>query len=566
MKFSFPDLRDPLSRFLLIAAASAGLTAPTAAQATALGTNGAAVPNLAWAPCEDESLLERDPDFECATALVPVDYNAPGGAKLDVAVSRLAATGPGATLGSVFVNPGGPGAGGRDAATFATAALRERFDIIGFDPRGTGASKPVRCAATNEERDRLLAAPFPLNGLQELTALTLATQGAAACGRNGGPLLSHMSTGNVARDLDLMRRAVGDPKLNFLGFSYGSVIGSTYVNLFPTKSRALVLDGVVDPVRFLTGRTALETTQPIDFRAKSYEGTDEAVGAFLAACAANPATCAFAEPGSTSASLRTKFDDTLARVRAKNGVEVDFGDGELITLSYQDLVAMVYGELNVGIFTSQDLAAALEAVSLASVGSSAIPRHDLEALLDALRRSHTAGQGGPAEPGYDNFVDAFYGVVCSDANSPRGGLQWPFFGRTADAQVSGFGAYWVWTTAPCATWPVGDRDRYQGPWNAPTTNPVLLVGNRLGDPSTRYAGAVATRSTLGNARLLSVDVYGHTAYGLTGSCVDEAVDAYFISLTAPANGTVCEPDFGPFDPISEFASDEGAEVGYQRRR
>lgn len=557
-----PDLRGLLPRLATLAVATASLAAPAAVNATTLGTNGAATPSINWGACDD-ALLERDPAFECGTARVPLDYRKPSGTKIELAVSRLPATGPAPRIGSVFVNPGGPGAPGVDSPTFATPELRERFDIVGFDPRGVGASTPaVRCAATSEEAAALLNPTFPLNAIQEFTAANKAAQGALGCKRSA-TIANHMSTGNVARDLELLRKSVGDTKLTFLGFSAGTLIGETYANIFPAKTRAIALDGTLDPQKFTTGRNAIEAAQPLDYRLGSHLGTDEAVTGFLEACAAAPDTCAYTFPGATAAALREKFDATLARVRSSNGVVVDFGDGEE-TLSYQDLIGLVYGELNVGIFTSQDLAGTLEAVDLASQGQNgSIPSDDLAALRDALQRWFTGG-GSPVVEPYDNFQDAFSTFVCNDTRGPALGLTYGTYGRIADTQVAGFGPFWMWTTAACASFPVDDDDAYTGPWGANTATPILVLGNRGGDPSTRYANTVSAAGVLGNARLLPVDMYGHTAYNLASTCVNEKVDAYLISLAVPANGTSCGTDFGPFDPISEDASDDGAEAGYGR--
>lgn len=556
-------VRVHLTRLAVLTAGAAALL-PASALAAPNGVGSAATPSLAWGAC-DPALLEASPDFSCSTALVPLDYDQPRGAKIALAVSKLEATGPGTKLGTVFVNPGGPGAPGLDSPTFATDALRERFDVVGFDPRGAGASTPpVRCAATSEEAAELLNPTFPLNGLQELTAATKASAGARGC-RRSASIAEHMSTGNVARDLELLRRATGDPKLNFLGFSSGSLIGQTYAGLFPQAARALVLDGVLDPVRFTTGRNAIEAQQPVDYRLGSHLGTREALEGFISACAAADGTCALAEPGDTAAAVRARVDATLNRVRAKNGVTVDLGDGEE-TLSYQDLIGLIYGELNGAIFTSQDLAGTIAAIDAASgPGAGRIASDDLAAFRDALLRWKHAGRGPVVEP-YDNFQDAFTTFVCNDSAGPSSALSYAIHGRLADQQVRGFGPFWTWTTAPCADFPVRDSDAYRGPWSAKTNTPVLLIGNRGGDPSTRYAGAVLAASTLGNARLLSVDMVGHTAYNLASSCVDEAVDQYFISLAVPAAGASCETDFGPFDPISEEDEGEGAESGYRRGR
>lgn len=549
-------------RLAAMAITVAALIAPTTASA-ALGTNGAAAPTLTWGACTP-ALLDANPDFTCATASVPLDYRKPTGAKIQLAVSKLPATGPGARLGSVFVNPGGPGAPGLDSPTFATAKLRERFDIVGFDPRGTGASTPpVRCATTSEEAASLLNPTFPLNPVQEATAANKAAQGAAGC-KASATIAARMSTANVARDLDLLRRAVGDSKLSFLGFSSGTLIGETYANLFPTTTRALALDGTLDPLRFTAGRTSTEAGQPLDERLKSYVGTDEAVSGFLSACASAPGTCAFASPSAaTPAQLRTKFRALLARIRANNGVTVDLGDGAT-TLSYQDVIGMIYGELNVGIFTSQDLAGTLDALDVASQSQTApIPSNDLRALIDTLRRWFQRPTGPVVEP-YDNFQDAFTTFICNDTVGPTSTSPYISFGRSSDQAVPGFGPFWIWTTAACATFPVQDPDVYRGPWSAKTTTPILVLGNRGGDPSVRYTNAVAAQSTLGKARLLSVDMYGHTSYNLASTCVNDAVDDYLIGLVVPAAGASCTTDFGPFDPVTEAASDAGAASGYRR--
>lgn len=559
-----PHRRRTPARLATVATAALALIAPTAASAATLGTNGAAAPVLSWGAC-DPALLDANPDFTCATATVPLDYRSPNGAKIQLAVSKLPATGPGTRLGSVFVNPGGPGAPGIDSPTFATSRLRERFDIVGFDPRGTGASTPpVRCATSSEEAASLLNPTFPINAIQEATAANKAAQGAAGC-KASATIATHMSTANVARDLDLLRRGVGDAKLNFLGFSSGTLIAETYASLFPATTRALALDGTIDPLRFTAGRSSTEAAQPLDERLKSYVGTDEAVTGFLNACAAAPGTCAFASSSaSTPTQLRTKFRALLARVRANNGVRVDLGDGGVTTLSYQDVIGMIYGELNVGIFTSQDLAGTLDAIDLASQSQNApIPSNDLQALADTLRRWFHRPSGPVVEP-YDNFQDAFSTFICNDTVGPTSSSPYISYGRSSDQAVPGFGPFWIWTTAACATFPVQDPNVYRGPWALKTTTPVLVLGNRGGDPSVRYSNAVLAQSTLGKARLLSVDMYGHTSYNLASSCVDNAVDSYLISLTLPAAGASCGTDFGPFDPVGEATSEAGATDGYRR--
>jgi pimeloyl-ACP methyl ester carboxylesterase len=554
--------------------------APAAAHGAALGTNGASTPDLSaarWGAC-DAALTDRFPDitdFQCATAKVPVDYRKPTGAKIDIAVSKLAATGPGTKIGSVFFNPGGPGARGRGTIALATSKLRERFDLIGFDPRGTGSSsQPVRCAQDLDTAASLLDPTFPTNTVQEVTALTKAKQGAQGCGaRTPASTLAHISSANTARDLDLLRKGVGDAKLSYFSFSAGSIIGETYAQLFPTTTRAIALDSPLDPVKYTTGSTTAEGSQPLDYRMKSYVGTDAAVTSFLNACAPHADTCAFTEPGATGASLRTKFNATLARVKANNGVVVDKGGPDERTLSYQDVVSMFFDDLQFGIVASQELSGFINTVDLASKSATArIPSHDLAAFLKVLFRNQNVPTDTSAAYN-DNFYDAFNAVVCADTNHPSSVLTtasnpYAAYGRTANNEVAGFGPFWIYTTSACSFWPTGnDVDRYTGPWTARPTKPILMLGNKLGDTSSNYNNEI-TAANLTGARLVGVNTYGHTTYNLGSQCASDVVDNYLINLTVPPAGTTCDPDFGPFDA----APDEGeldaavASAGYGRGR
>ncbi len=568
--------RSAALRLLPLIAGLGGLAlAPQVAGAAALGTNGAATPTITWGACDDTLLGREDvqgfpqavADFQCGTALVPVDYRKPTGAKIAIAVSRLPATGPGTKLGSVFFNPGGPGARGRGTVIYGTDRLRERFDLVGFDPRGTGSTTaPVRCAATADEAATLLDPTFPITTVQETTALTKAQQGAKGCGqRTPASTLQHISSANTARDLDLLRKAVGDAKLSYFAFSAGSIIGETYAQLFPATTRAIALDSPLNPVKYTTGSTSAEGSQPLDQRMKSYVGTNDAVTSFLTACAANPATCAFATPGATPASLRSKFNALLARIRANNGVTVAAGTPDATTTSYQDFVEFFFGDLQFGIFTSQDLAGMLETADIASKSATApIPKTDLQDYLAVLLRNRwkptdTSGAYN------DNFLDGFNATVCADTNHPTTGSAYTNAGRTANTEVPGFGPFWIYTTSACAFWPVGnDVDRYTGPWTARPAKPILMLGNKLGDTSSNYANSVSA-ATLTGARLVGVNTYGHTTYNLGSQCASDVVDNYLINLVVPAAGTTCAPDAGPFEAFEEEGlAASTAATGYGR--
>ncbi|MDQ8045655.1 MAG: alpha/beta fold hydrolase [Solirubrobacteraceae bacterium] len=560
MKTSLPVRRARALRRLTLTAIGVAATLPGMAHAAVLGTNGAPTPTLHWGAC-DSALTDRFPDitdFQCATATVPLDYRNPNGTKIQIALSKLPATGP--KQGSVFMNPGGPGARGRGVITLATDNLRQHFDLIGFDPRGTGSTTlPVRCASSADEAASLLNPTFPINPVQEATALTKASQGAKGCGqRTPAGVLAHLSSANTARDLDLLRKAVGDAKLTYFSFSAGSIIGETYAQLFPTTTRALALDSPLDPQKYTTGTTTAEGSQPLDYRMKSYVGTDAAVTSFLTGCVANPATCAFADPTTTTlAKLRAKFNATLARIRANNGVVVAQGTPDEQTLSYQDVIGSIFDDLQFGIFTSQDIAGFLNTVDVASKSATArINSHDLQALIAVLLRNRNK----PIDPTVsynDNFYDAFNAVVCADTTHPTSGSAYQTYGRQADTEVPGFGPFWIYTTSACGSWPVTtDVDRYTGPWTARPTTPILMLGNKLGDTSSNYTNEISAAALTG-ARLVGVNEYGHTTYNLASQCASDVVDNYLISLTVPPVGKTCNTDFGPFDPTDEAATTEG---------
>jgi pimeloyl-ACP methyl ester carboxylesterase len=217
----------------------------------------AAVPELDWGSCAAEG--EGLEAFQCATAVVPLDYDRPKGRQITLALARLPASDPSRRIGSLFLNPGGPGGSGVDMVLqggpfLFSDEVRARFDLVGFDPRGIIRSTPLRCYETFDEAIADLPPfQFPVTREEERIKIRSDRALARACAEWGGPILDHMSTANVARDMDLLRRAVGDARLSYAGYSYGSYLGATYANLFPGKVRALVVDGVLDPVAWSTG-------------------------------------------------------------------------------------------------------------------------------------------------------------------------------------------------------------------------------------------------------------------------------------------------------------------------
>jgi pimeloyl-ACP methyl ester carboxylesterase len=266
------------------------------------------VPALRWTDCGG--------GFECTRATVPLDYDNPAGATISLALIRLPATDQRHRIGSLLTNPGGPATSGVDRirdtpASAYPPAMRTRFDIIGFDPRGVARSSPIRCFGSNAAKARFFAdVPlFPITRRDEVAFIAKSAELGGICLRRNASIMRHMSTANVARDMELLRQAVGDRKLSFYGASYGSYLGAVYANLFPGRVRALVMDSVVEPVAWATGHGD-GFTVPVFTREGSDRGTYATMQRFLALCDRAGPTCAF-----SAGNPAQKWDVLLARAR-----------------------------------------------------------------------------------------------------------------------------------------------------------------------------------------------------------------------------------------------------------
>jgi pimeloyl-ACP methyl ester carboxylesterase len=508
-----------------VSAIAAARTALPAVSAQA-GSAGPVAPRLSWADCGD--------GFECTTAQVPLDYDRPRGSTISLALVRLPASDPGHRIGSLFINPGGPGGSGaefvRDAGrVLYSSAVRSRFDLVGFDPRGIIGSTPLRCFATFEESiAQLTDFAFPVTPAEERATIRSDRAISAACARHGGAILDHMSTANVARDLDLLRQAVGDAKLSYAGYSYGSYLGTTYANLFPGKVRALVVDGVLDPVAWATGRGREARTLPFSSRLGSNDGSWASLKQFFRLCDAAGARCDF-----SAGSPRRHYARLAARL-LKDPLQLDDGAGGTVPFRYSDLVSITLGALY-DPTSWPDLAAFL--ADLESAAGAPATGAGLRALRAKL------GNGLQQED-YPNFVEGGVGVFCSETDNPHRVSAWKRAARAADLRTPYFGRPWTWLSSICQPWPGRDADRYAGPWNHRTSEPVLVVGNRY-DPATPYRGAVAVDRLLPRSRLLTLDGWGHTSL-FASACVDRYVNRYLLTSRVPAAGTVCRPDAVPF--------------------
>jgi pimeloyl-ACP methyl ester carboxylesterase len=496
---------------------------------------------------------------DCATAKLPLDYGKPSGAKTDVAVLRIKAKDQAHKIGTLFVNPGGPGASGTQIAAsapfFLGKAVLAKFDVVGFDPRGTNFSDNVKCWKDFQSQDKdiraLESTSFPYGKKQTDAYVASAKAFGKACSTTGKPLSASMSTAEVARDMDVLRRAVGDKQLTYLGFSYGTYLGQMYANLFPDRIRALVIDGNLDPVGW--AGTQDSKNVPQSARIKSGEGADKALAELLARCAkTGPKYCSFASYGDPA----KNYAEIVASIK-KAPIVQKFPDGSTFTIDYPTLIGQLLSDLYApvaGDFVDGDLSFVWQLLHPTSPAAKAAAVKDFGAKLQALKAKKAAddafrrkqfGQSLANWP-YNNSPEAFQSVLCTDGLNPADAAKWPQYVATASKTSPNFAQLWTWASAPCAsnTWTVRDTNAYPGPFTADTSATVLVVGSYW-DPATNYASSQKVSKLLPNSRLLSSDNWGHTAYG-TSQCANDAIDAYLVSETVPKAGTVCKGADQPY--------------------
>jgi pimeloyl-ACP methyl ester carboxylesterase len=529
-----------LSVTIVAAGLSALLTSGGAAAQPAVGTS-----TLSWSPC-----YRGIGPLECTTVQVPLDYDHPQGATVSIAMTRLPAADPATKIGSLFLNPGGPGGSGIDfllsGVAFIPPPLR-LFDVIGFDPRGIARSTALRCFGTPKQWGPYFTPfAFPITAAEEEVWITADRYLDSACEQRAGRIIDHMATADVARDLDLMREAVGDQKLTYYGISYGSYLGQTYANMFPDKVRAVAIDGVLDPIAWSTGAAGQEDL-PFSTRLRSDAGAMATLEEFFRLCDAGGANCAFSDP--TLADAADRFADVADKLLAAPLLVVDPISGELVRFTYQDLIANALGAM-------YDSHSWPDFAQLLAFIDSQASAQQIGAALGAFWQQ-TGFITKRGSPKYRNFVEGFPSVACSDSDNPDAYPAWSTAGAESDARFGYFGRIWTWASSICAEWPGADPDRYMGPFDRSTANPVLIIGNEF-DPATRYEGAVTAHNLLPNSALLTVHAWGHASLGLS-SCATGLLINYLVSITTPPPGTVCEQDFVPFsDPSSASVHPSGA--------
>jgi pimeloyl-ACP methyl ester carboxylesterase len=466
---------------------------------------------IQWQACETEfpSFNDAPRNAECGELAVPIDYNNPGAGVATLAVIRFPATGD--KIGSLVMNPGGPGGSGMTAATWmyrdVPEKLRQNFDFVGFDPRGVGLSRPsVRCnsdADTDKERTepQVDYSPAGVASIEKDSEQYIQR----CVDKTGKEFLASVGTASAVKDMDALRAGLGDDKLTYIGFSYGTELGGEYAAEFPQKVRAMVLDGAVDP-----------TVEPMNSNLDQAKAFEQAFNDFAADCAKST-NCPLGTDPAKAIDVLHSFVNPLVGKPAKTK--------DPRGLSYPDAQTAIASALySPGLWDK--LTSGLSALKS---GASA---DDLLELADNY-------MGRDAKGHYDNSSDAFNAISCVDAPYPKDQPAWIAYDKERRA-VSPWDSYGQFTgDAPkgtCAFWPVPPTSRPHG-LSAPGLPPVLVISTTH-DPATPYIDGVHLAEQL-HAALLTVEGTQHTAAFYGDDCVDNIVTDYLLDLKLPASNARC---------------------------
>ncbi|HEY1276883.1 MAG TPA: alpha/beta hydrolase [Thermoleophilaceae bacterium] len=476
-------------------------------------------PKLKWEACGDAGA-------QCATAKVPKDYDSPGRGTLKLAVAKSPATDQAHKIGSLFFNFGGPGA---PAAIYVEAfgadlfpALNERFDIIGMDPRGVGDSQPSIDCHANQETQGFYSEPFQTPEIVDPPTLFRKDRRYINKCINDNPgILPYVSTANVARDMDGLRKAVGDNKLTYLGFSYGTYLGATYASLFPNRYRSLVLDGPVDADNF--------ANRPSNGLLEQTSGFERELGRFLQACAVDQVACSGfggTDPWDALDQLIDRADQTP--IPAPNYAP------DPRPIKGDDIRGAAFAELYAK-FLWGDLAKAL--ADAANGDGSGIRRMVDE---DWFGRDPDTGE-------YSSSTDKYFLITAADQTYTHRNLDRYF--ELGDLAWGMFDHFYVnngYSELNYGLYPIQGRDTFKGPFRVPGSSPTILVVDTTYDPATPYRGGKRLARDLGQTRLLTMRGDNHTAYQGNSACIDEKVEAYLINRELPPPGTSCRQEV-PFE-------------------
>jgi pimeloyl-ACP methyl ester carboxylesterase len=465
------------------------------------GAPGAAAQSgLEWRACDGR--------FQCATLEVPLDYGHASGRQIDLALVRQPARDPSRRIGSLLVNPGGPGASGVAFAEGVASAfpteVQQRFDIVGFDPRGVGASTPLAC---HDDIQQLAAVePEPVTDDQWAQVVAVTRAFVSLCAQRGADLLPHLGSLDVVHDMERIREALGDQRLTYLGYSYGTMLGALYADRYPAQVRAIVLDGPVD-----LGIGADEQT------AAQAVGFERAIDGFVASC--HERGCPLEGDG---ANAWDAVAEVIARARdhpiPARGADRPAGPGEVLLGAVQAL------------YRPASWSTLERAVTSARAGDAT--------TFVRLADSYLGRRGGT----YGNEVEMNSAVNCLDSAYSRDLAHYRVLADRIAQVAPRIGRSMAPGGLVCALWPVDPQPvRLLGTTGAPA---VLIIGTTE-DPATPYEWALGLRRELPSSVLLTHEGDGHTIY-LSGSrCVDDVVDTYLLTLATPRDGAICDNGSGP---------------------
>ena len=495
----------------LALAACAGAETTAVAPAESQAARPSAVPSPP--PSDLATFYDQEVEWhncggaECAKILVPVDYANPSGATTELAATRVRAMGD--SLGSLFVNPGGPGGSAFDYAKAAdyivTPDVRDRYDIVGIDPRGVAHSDPIECL-TDAQRDDILSVdgtPDTPIEVQEVIAVSASV--GAACKEKAGALSAQMGTANAARDLDIARAVVGDPVFNYLGKSYGSYLGLAYSQLFPSHVGRMVLDGI------LPADLGLEQISK-----EQGESFEVAFADFAADCATHD-DCPFTGDGPAVA---TQLRDWI---RSLDAHPIDVGGRAL------NEPVGTYAVLSYLYFPETDYA------DLRPALDSAVNKGDGKPLLDLMDQRLSRSPDGHYQ---DNSTEAFYTINCLDRPYEGTVAQVTELAKLWEQTAPTIGGAQAWGMLTCANWPARQDDAIRK--ITPDAAPPMLIVSTIHDPATPYQWGQRVADQLGNARLLTWDHHNHTAYFEGSECIDSAVDGFLLAGVLPPEQTTCQ--------------------------
>ena len=497
---------------------------------------GAGRAHLGWMPDH------QDPGFDCATAQAPLDYANPAGSQINLYVIRHHATDQANRIGTLFFNPGGPGGPGSTDLPgwlhFFPSAVQARFDIVSWDPRGIGLSTAVLCFETQNQEDRFFTGipeSFPVSGAEQSAWISRYAAYAEKCLKQDGALLAHVSTADSARDLDMLRQAVGSPLMNYLGVWYGTFLGAVYANLFPQNVGGLVLDGNVRSGRLYQRHQLQPHPQHVPAPGQRYRGGTNAE--FL------PGSL---RPGGPRRAARSPIP--APRPRAANSLR--YCDGETHARGHRRRHARLCHDAGYDQRLPVHRPGGARFLRLAARGN------DVPDAVGGLAKWQGRAAGGSrdcsgvpsgATPGEETLHQRPAGFYDRVPGGPErtARRRLPAAGNFRVVRSGPLGPVQSWADEACASWKAAARSLITDRGNHPTAHPILVIGN-TGDPATPYEGSVAMANELASARLLTVNGYGHTTLLNASRCANRFEAAALINGRLPPVGTVCQQDNQPF--------------------